>query len=290
MEAGGLLPRQPPQGPPGVAPGTISVCAGQGPNGHAGNVLGQSAIHELNAGQLGIAGQQQHQQQLHLQQQQHQQQQHQQHQQQQQQQMGQAPGMGEVLPPKRQAVVDRLRRRIESYRRRQTDCIPRFDQSFNGLCEQNIQDTIALKQRFLESKAKRQAKKTDKKQSDPIGLSNVHMVRLFHLFHSCHLPRILLLLLLLLFLLLLFLLPGFIVLNRRRCAYAAVGIRTCYKVGASLLPSRWISSPWRWKHARVTLLAFRGEQMCPIYIQYYVWKESRDFHSKFHRVLQLNFQ
>ncbi|KYQ54022.1 Neurogenic protein mastermind [Trachymyrmex zeteki] len=172
MEAGGLLPRQPPQGPPGVAPGTISVCAGQGPNGHAGNVLGQSAaaIHELNAGQLGIASQQQ----LHLQQQQQQQQ----HQQQQQQQMGQAPGMGEVLTPKRQAIVDRLRRRLESYRRRQNDCIPRFDQSFNGLCEQNIQDTLVLKQRFLESKAKRQAKKTDKKQNDPIGLSNVHMVRL----------------------------------------------------------------------------------------------------------------
>ncbi|XP_070155733.1 neurogenic protein mastermind isoform X3 [Polyergus mexicanus] len=159
MEAGGLLSRQPPQGPPG----TISVC--QGPNGHtgnvsgAGNVLGQSAIHELNAGQLGIAGQQQ----LHLQQQQ------------QQQQMGQAPGMGEVLTPKRQAVVDRLRRRIENYRRRQTDCIPRFDQSFNGLCEQNTYDTQVLKQRFLESKAKRQAKKTDKKQNDSIGLSNVHM-------------------------------------------------------------------------------------------------------------------
>ncbi|KMQ96117.1 neurogenic protein mastermind [Lasius niger] len=165
MEAGGLLPRQPPQGPPG----TISVCAGQGPNGHAGNVsgagnvLGQSAIHELNAGQLSIAGQQQ----LHLQQQQ---------QQQQQQQMGQAPGMGEVLTPKRQAVVDRLRRRIENYRRRQTDCIPRFDQSFNGLCEQNTYETQVLKQRFLESKAKRQAKKTDKKQSDSVGLSNVHMV------------------------------------------------------------------------------------------------------------------
>lgn len=179
MEAGGLLPRQPAQGPPGVAPGTINVCAGQGPNGHAGN-LPASTIHDLNAaaaaaaaaaGQLGIAGQQQ----LHLQQQQHLQQQHQQ-QHQQQQQMGQAPGMGEVLTPKRQAVVDRLRRRIESYRRRQTDCIPRFDQSFNGLCEQNIQDTLMLKQRFLESKAKRQPKKTDKKQSDPVGLSNVHVV------------------------------------------------------------------------------------------------------------------
>lgn len=161
MEAGGLLPRQPPQGPPGTAPGPISLCVGQAPPNNAGNVLGQTAgIHDLNAtGQLGLTGQQ-----LQLQQQ-----------------MGQAPGMGEVLTPKRQAVVDRLRRRIENYRRRQTDCIPRFDQSFNGLCEQNIQDTLVLKQRFLESKAKRQAKKTDKKQSEPVGLSSVHVVSHFSL-------------------------------------------------------------------------------------------------------------
>ncbi|XP_031772520.1 LOW QUALITY PROTEIN: neurogenic protein mastermind-like [Apis florea] len=168
MEAGGLLPRQPPQGPPGTAPGPISVCVGQAPNTNTNNnnvnnlqnsVLAQSAgIHDLNAaGQLNVTSQQ-----LQLQQQ-----------------MGQAPGMGEVLTPKRQAVVDRLRRRIESYRRRQTDCIPRFDQSFNGLCEQNIQDTLVLKQRFLESKAKRQAKKTDKKQSEPVGLSSVHVQQKF---------------------------------------------------------------------------------------------------------------
>lgn len=84
-------------------------------------------------------------------------------------------GMGDVLlPPKRQAVVDRLRRRIESYRRRQSDCIPRFDQSFNGICEQNIQETLVLKQRFLESKAKRAAKKTDKKQESS---NTLHTVR-----------------------------------------------------------------------------------------------------------------
>lgn len=83
-------------------------------------------------------------------------------------------GMGDVLSPKRQTVVDRLRRRIESYRRRQTDCIPRFDQSFNGICEQNIQETLVLKQRFLESKAKRAAKKTDRKQD---GANNLHTVR-----------------------------------------------------------------------------------------------------------------
>lgn len=84
-------------------------------------------------------------------------------------------GMGDVLlPPKKQAVVDRLRRRLESYRRRQSDCIPRFDQSFNGICEQNIQETLVLKQRFLESKAKRAAKKTDKKQESS---NTLHTVR-----------------------------------------------------------------------------------------------------------------
>ncbi|XP_015595049.1 neurogenic protein mastermind isoform X3 [Cephus cinctus] len=157
MEAGGLLPRQPPQGPPGSAPGPISVCAGaaQGPNNPNQSPIQPADLNPNN--QLNVTNQQ-----LQLQQQ-----------------MGQAPGMGEVLTPKKQAVVDRLRRRLENYRRRQTDCIPRFDQSFNGLCEQNIQDTLALKQRFLESKAKRQAKKTDKKQSEPVGLSNVHVQQKF---------------------------------------------------------------------------------------------------------------
>ncbi|KAI4491447.1 hypothetical protein M0804_002839 [Polistes exclamans] len=179
MEAGGLLPRQPSQGPPGIAPASISVCVGQGPNGNSNNntnnngpslvgnpVIGQpnsvaatASIHDLNAvGQLSVTSQQQ----LQLQQQ-----------------MGQAPGMGE-LPPSRRQAIDRLRRRLQNYRRRQTECAPKFDQSFNGICEQNIQDTLILKQRFLESKAKRQAKKTDKKQTEqPVGLSNVHVVSLF---------------------------------------------------------------------------------------------------------------
>ncbi|XP_051155593.1 neurogenic protein mastermind-like isoform X3 [Leptopilina boulardi] len=161
MEAGGLLPRQPPQGPPG------SICSGmiQGSqnqlnnnnNNNNNNNAQQSPLHDLN-NQLSLTTSQQ----LQLQQQ-----------------MGQAPGMGEALTPKRQAVVDRLRRRIESYRRRQTDCIPRFDQSFTGQCEQNIQDTLVLKQRFLESKAKRQAKKSDKKQSEPVGLSSIHVQQKF---------------------------------------------------------------------------------------------------------------
>lgn len=81
----------------------------------------------------------------------------------------------DVLPPKKQAVVDRLRRRIESYRRHQTDCIPRFDHTFNGVVEQNLQDTLLLKQRFIESKSKsRGLKKSEKKPPEnPINVSEV---------------------------------------------------------------------------------------------------------------------
>lgn len=77
----------------------------------------------------------------------------------------------------------RLRRRIESYRRRQNDCMPRFDQSFSGLCEQNLHDTLQLKQRFLDAKAKRAPKTNkDKKQQESIQ-SSVHVVSIFlHIF------------------------------------------------------------------------------------------------------------
>jgi hypothetical protein len=65
--------------------------------------------------------------------------------------------------PRRQTVVDRLRKRIENYRKRQSECLPKHDRSFNGFCEQNLQDTMLLKQKFLETKAKRAAKKSEKK-------------------------------------------------------------------------------------------------------------------------------
>ncbi|XP_059608449.1 neurogenic protein mastermind isoform X2 [Phlebotomus argentipes] len=72
----------------------------------------------------------------------------------------------DVLPPKRQAVVDRLKRRIENYRRRQSETGPKFTQTFHSVCEQQNLETTVLQKKFLESKAKKAAKKTDKKQSD----------------------------------------------------------------------------------------------------------------------------
>lgn len=76
--------------------------------------------------------------------------------------------------------IDRLKKRMDVYRRHHTDCGPRFDQTFNGVCEQQNLETCALQKRFLENKAKKAAKKSDKKQSDPaLGASlqsSVHVV------------------------------------------------------------------------------------------------------------------
>ncbi|XP_063697315.1 neurogenic protein mastermind [Culicoides brevitarsis] len=128
---------------------------------------------------------------LHMQQQQQNQQQLFNHQQQQQlqlqlqQQQQQLQHQPEQLNPKRQAVVDRLKRRIETYRRRQSDCTPRFEQTFSGVCEQQTIETNQLQKRFLESKAKRQAKnKTDKNKADNSTLgsnlqSSVHVQQKF---------------------------------------------------------------------------------------------------------------
>ncbi|KAF5294671.1 hypothetical protein FQA39_LY02803 [Lamprigera yunnana] len=58
--------------------------------------------------------------------------------------------------------------------------MPRFDQSFTGLCEQNLQDTLQLKQRYLDTKNKRTPKSKDKKQQDSTALqSSVHVQQKF---------------------------------------------------------------------------------------------------------------
>lgn len=66
------------------------------------------------------------------------------------------------------------RRRIETYRRRQSECVPRFDQSFTGSCEQQNLETNALQKRFFEGKAKRQVKKSDRKPDLPSISGNLH--------------------------------------------------------------------------------------------------------------------
>lgn len=148
----------------------------------------------MDAGGLPIfsSGNQAHQlnNQIHLQQ--HQQLNHNQfHQQQQQQQqpphhqlVQELSNLGQPIDnfsPKKQ-TIDRLKKRLGGYRQRQSDCVPRYDQAFNGVCEQQNLETNALQKRFLESKAKRAQKKPDKKQLETLAgnlQSSVHVVSLF---------------------------------------------------------------------------------------------------------------
>ena len=67
--------------------------------------------------------------------------------------------MGDLLSPKRRDVFDRLRRRIEQYRRHNQHNLGRFEGTLNGLYEQQRHDTALLQQRWLESKAKRNTQK-----------------------------------------------------------------------------------------------------------------------------------
>lgn len=198
MEAGGLVPHQPSQGPPGIGTGS-----GPGNNNNNNNTIcsvggGGVGVNNINNNNIGLSIQQHQQQQLqinrvrsvtnhspinqgfeHLNSTLQLNQQQQQQLQQLQQQMGQAPGMGETIAPKKQGA-DRLKRRMDNYRRHQNDCVPKFSHGFQGHCEQNSQETYILQKRFLESKAKRQPKKTDKKQNDNVGLSSVHVVSLIY--------------------------------------------------------------------------------------------------------------
>lgn len=80
---------------------------------------------------------------------------------------------GDMCNPKRQAVFDRLKKRMGTYRKRQVETVPRFDQTFTGICEQQSIETNVLQKRFIETKAKRVAKKADKKsETAPTGSLN----------------------------------------------------------------------------------------------------------------------
>lgn len=80
--------------------------------------------------------------------------------------------------------IERLKKRVGNYRHHHHECRPRFDQSFTGACEQQSHETVILQQRFLENKAKKAAKKADKKQPENSSLAgnlqgSIHVVSIF---------------------------------------------------------------------------------------------------------------
>ena len=72
---------------------------------------------------------------------------------------------GPTVPPKNQAAIERLRKRMEGYREMQNSRLPEYEQTMNHMNSQQMQETLALRQKFLESKAK----KPNKKSSSSVG-------------------------------------------------------------------------------------------------------------------------
>lgn len=65
--------------------------------------------------------------------------------------------MGDFVSPRR-AVFDRLRRRIETYRRDHKNALNRNQYAYQTQLENQRQDTAILHQKWLESKAKKASK------------------------------------------------------------------------------------------------------------------------------------
>ena len=100
---------------------------------------------------------------------------------------------GPTVPPKNQAAIERLRKRMEGYREMQTSRLPEYEQTMNHMNSQQMQETLALRQKFLESKAKKPNKKSsssgsaDKMKHDmsssgpgPAAANNMNGIMQFH--------------------------------------------------------------------------------------------------------------
>ncbi|KAG7465352.1 hypothetical protein MATL_G00175580 [Megalops atlanticus] len=79
--------------------------------------------------------------------------------------------MADFVVPRHSAVMERLRRRIELFRRHHSSCESRYDNTAMERLEMDQQQTFALHQRCLQTKAKRASKhRQPQPASDPVGL------------------------------------------------------------------------------------------------------------------------
>jgi hypothetical protein len=72
----------------------------------------------------------------------------------------------DVSSPKKQMVIERLRRRIENYTTRQDKLLSHTAAVDPIAMDQNLAETRLLHQRYLEAKAKKAGKKTDAKKGE----------------------------------------------------------------------------------------------------------------------------
>ena len=73
---------------------------------------------------------------------------------------------GPNVPPKNQAAIERLRKRMEGYRDMQTNRLPQYEDTMNQVNKLQMQETLVLRQKFLENKAKKPNKKSSSGSGD----------------------------------------------------------------------------------------------------------------------------
>ena len=81
--------------------------------------------------------------------------------------------MSEVLPPKRQAAVDRLRRRIDLYAKDHQGRHLHYERIVPTLCEQQMHESFVLKQKYLDPKARSPARTRTAVQVLPVKVAAV---------------------------------------------------------------------------------------------------------------------
>lgn len=80
--------------------------------------------------------------------------------------------MAEVTPSKRQENLERFQNRLAGYKKHSQECVRKYQHTFDALVEQDVDQTLFLKQKFLQNKEKRAAKrKLDNSSSTPSSVS-----------------------------------------------------------------------------------------------------------------------
>ncbi len=67
--------------------------------------------------------------------------------------------MAEVTPSKRQEYLERFQNRLAGYKKQSQESVRKYQHTLDALVEQDADQTLFLKQKFLQNKEKRAAKK-----------------------------------------------------------------------------------------------------------------------------------
>lgn len=77
-----------------------------------------------------------------------------------------------AVPPKNPAVLARLKKRLEHYRKHHDETLPRYETTTNGINEDQKQQTALLRQRYEQANRAKKSQKKDKNKQE----SNLNVI------------------------------------------------------------------------------------------------------------------